>query len=86
MVRIITENATPAAPRKRRRTEEQIALDEARKEARAATAARKLDTRRKIVLGAALMALAERDKNGVTLIEHLKKTMTERDRKLFDDA
>lgn len=86
MVRIITENATPAAPRKRRRTEEQIALDEARKEVRAATAARKLDTRRKIVLGAALMALAERDKNGVTLIEHLKKTMTERDRKLFDDA
>lgn len=85
MVRIITENA-PAAPQKRRRTEGQIALDGARKEARAATAARKLDTRRKIILGAALMALAERDKNGVTLIAHLKKNMTERDRKLFDDA
>jgi hypothetical protein len=88
MVRIITDNAPDDTAKKRApRTPEQIAADEAQKEARAAAAARRLDTRRKIILGAALMRLVAAHPKGPDLM-HILKTdyMTERDRALFDDA
>lgn len=52
---------------------------------REATKARKLDTRRKIILGGALVDLAERDSNAAAMIERLVRNLPrEQDRKVFD--
>ena len=52
---------------------------------REATKARKLDTRRKIILGGALVDLAERDSNAAAMIERLIRNLPrEQDRKAFD--
>lgn len=52
---------------------------------REATKARKLDTRRKIILGGALVDLAERDSNAAAMIERLVRNLPrEQDRKAFD--
>ena len=52
---------------------------------REATKARKLDTRRKIILGGALVDLAERDSNAAAMIERLIRTLPrEQDRKAFE--
>ena len=52
---------------------------------REATKARKLDTRRKIILGGALVDLAERDSNAVAMIERLIRNLPrEQDRKAFE--
>jgi hypothetical protein len=52
---------------------------------REATKARKLHTRRKIILGGALIDLAERDSNAATMIERLVRNLPrEQDRKTFD--
>lgn len=51
---------------------------------REATKARKLDTRRKIILGGALVDLAERDSNAAAMIERLVRNLPrEQDRKAF---
>ena len=42
---------------------------------REATKARKLDTRRKIILGGALVDLAERDSNAAAMIERLVRNL-----------
>lgn len=52
---------------------------------REATKARKLDTRRKIILGGALVDLAERDSNAAVLIGRLVRNLPrEQDRKAFE--
>ncbi len=49
------------------------------------TKARKLDTRRKIILGGALVDLAERDSNAAAMIERLIRNLPrEQDRKAFE--
>lgn len=53
---------------------------------REATKARKLDTRRKIILGGALVDLAERDSNAAAMIDRLIRNLPrEQDRKAFAD-
>ena len=52
---------------------------------REATKARKLDTRRKIILGGALVDLAMRDSNAAAMIERLIRNLPrEQDRKAFE--
>lgn len=52
---------------------------------REATKARKLDTRRKIILGGALVDLAMRDSNAAAMIERLvRNLLREQDRKAFE--
>jgi hypothetical protein len=52
---------------------------------REATKARKLDTRRKIILGGALVDLAERDSNAAAMIERLVRNLPrDQDRKAFE--
>ena len=52
---------------------------------REVTKARKLDTRRKIILGGALVDLAERDSNAAAMIERLIRNLPrEQDRKAFE--
>ena len=52
---------------------------------REATKARKLDTRRKVILGGALVDLAERDSNAATMIDRLLRNLPrEQDRKAFE--
>ena len=52
---------------------------------REATKARKLDTRRKIILGGALIDLAMRDSNAAAMIERLVRNLPrEQDRKAFE--
>lgn len=87
MVRIITDNAPAGKPaRKLRQTKTQAATAQAQKEARAAEVVRRLDTRRKVVIGAALMALAERDAAAAHLLAKLTSGLTRAaDRKLFTE-
>lgn len=86
MVKFITANA-PALPlRKRAKTAAQIEAQKALKEARDATAERRLDTRRKVVVGAALMTLAEHDPTAARLLASIKRSLPRpADRKLFED-
>lgn len=52
---------------------------------REATRARKLDTRRKIILGGALVDLAARDSNAAAMLDRLIRNLArEQDRKAFD--
>ena len=52
---------------------------------REATRTRKLDTRRKIILGGALVDLAMRDSNAAAMIERLVRNLPrEQDRKAFE--
>ena len=52
---------------------------------REATRARKLDTRRKIILGGALVDLAQRDSHAAAMIERLMRNLPrEQDRKAFE--
>jgi hypothetical protein len=52
---------------------------------REATKARKLDTRRKIILGGALVDLGMRDSNAAAMIERLIRNLPrEQDRKAFE--
>jgi len=51
---------------------------------REATRKRKLDTRRKVILGGALMDLAERDSNAAAMLDRLIRNLSrEQDRKAF---
>ena len=52
---------------------------------REATRQRKLDTRRKIILGGALVDLAERDSNAAAMLDRLIRNLSrEQDRKAFE--
>ena len=52
---------------------------------RAATQARKLDTRRKVILGGALIDLAGRDASAAAMLDRLVRNLPrEQDRKAFD--
>lgn len=86
MVRIITENAQKGTPRRKRAplTAAQIEAQVELEAARDADAARRLDTRRKVVIGGALIALAEHDATAARLLATLKRGLTRAaDRKLF---
>ncbi len=51
---------------------------------RAATAARKMDTRRKVILGGALVDLAARDEGAAAMLDRLVRNLPrEQDRKAF---
>ena len=69
------------------RAEKRYAQAKARLQAlknREATRQRKLDTRRKVILGGALMDLAERDSNAVAMLDRLIRNLSrEQDRKAF---
>ena len=52
---------------------------------REAARERKIDTRRKVILGGALMDLASRDSNAAAMLDRLVRNLPrERDRKTFD--
>ena len=69
------------------RAEKRYAQAKARLQAlknRAATQARKLDTRRKVILGGALVDLAARDANAAAMLDRLVRNLPrEQDRKAF---
>ena len=71
------------------RAEKRYAQAKARLQAlknREATRQRKLDTRRKVILGGALMDLAERDSNAAAMLDRLIRNLSrEQDRKAFVD-
>ena len=70
------------------RAERQFAQAKARLTAaknREASRQRKLDTRRKVILGGALMDLAARDDSAATMLDRLLRNLTrENDRKAFE--
>lgn len=85
MVKFVTDNAPPSAPRKRMMTDAQIEALRALEAARDAATARRLDTRRKVVLGAALMSAAVHNPDAARLLALLKGSLTRpADRKLFE--
>ena len=54
---------------------------------RETTRQRKLDTRRKVILGGALLDLADRDSNAAAMLERLIRNLArEQDRKAFADG
>ena len=69
------------------RAEKRYAQAKARLQAlknREATRQRKLDTRRKVILGGALLDLAERDTGAATMLDRLVRNLArEQDRKAF---
>lgn len=69
------------------RAEKRYAQAKARLQAlknREATRQRKLDTRRKVILGGALMDLAERDSSAAAMLDRLIRNLSrEQDRKAF---
>ena len=70
------------------RAEKRYAQAKARLQAlknREATRARKMDTRRKVILGGALMDLAERDTAATTMVDRLlRNLLRDQDRAAFD--
>ena len=71
------------------RAEKRYAQAKARLQAlknREATRQRKLDTRRKVILGGALLDLAERDSGAAAMLDRLVRNLArEQDRKAFAD-
>jgi len=71
------------------RAEKRYAQAKARLQAlknREATRQRKLDTRRKVILGGALLDLAERDSSAAAMLDRLIRNLArEQDRKAFAD-
>ena len=71
------------------RAEKRYAQAKARLQAlrnREATKQRKLDTRRKVILGGALLDLAERDSGAATMVDRLIRNLSrDQDRKAFAD-
>ena len=71
------------------RAEKRYAQAKARLQAlknREATRQRKLDTRRKVILGGALLDLAERDSGAAAMVDRLVRNLArEQDRKAFAD-
>ena len=67
-----------------RATPAQLAAREDRATAIEANRVRRLDTRRKVVLGGAVMALARQSSDMAQMVDIVIKHMPERDRALFD--
>lgn len=71
------------------RAEKRYAQAKARLQAlknRETTRQRKMDTRRKVILGGALLDLAERDTNAASMLDRLIRNLArEQDRKAFAD-
>ena len=71
------------------RAEKRYAQAKARLQAlrsREATKQRKLDTRRKVILGGALLDLAERDSGAAAMVDRLVRNLSrDQDRKAFAD-
>lgn len=71
------------------RAEQKYAQAKARLQAlknREATRQRKMDTRRKVILGGALLDLSARDSNAAAMLDRLIRNLPrEQDRKAFDD-
>jgi len=85
MVKFITGN-TPDSRKKRPRTDAQKAAHTELDASRAANAARRLETRRKVVIGGALIARAKRTVEARDMLDTLKHSLTRpADRKLFED-
>jgi len=85
MVKFITKNA-PNGREKKPRTKAQKAAQSDLDASRAANAARRLETRRKVVIGGALMAQAKRTVEAREMLAKLKHSLTRpADRKLFED-
>ena len=85
MVKFITGNA-PKGRVTRPRTDAQKAAQAELDASRAANAARRLETRRKVVIGGALIALAKRDDTAREMLAKLKRSLIRpADRKLFED-
>ena len=76
--------ADPSLEKARKQFEEAKARLQA-VEARARTAERKRDTRRKIILGGALLDLAKNDRDAAKMIEQIVSDLSrDRDRKSFE--
>lgn len=85
MVRFVTDNGSKARTPRRLRSAAQIEAQAELDAARAGDAARRRDTRRKVVIGGALMALAERDDDAGRMLARLKRSLSRpADRKLFE--
>lgn len=85
MVRFATDNASKAPKPRRRRTAAQIEAAAELDAARAGDAARRRDTRRKVVIGGALIALATRDDEAAKVLVRLKQALSRpADCKLFE--
>lgn len=67
-----------------KRKQAQLKAEAQKIRSREAAKKRKLDTRRKIVLGGALLAAAKTNVANAALVEDLIAGMNERDRALFD--
>ena len=84
MVRFITQTTPKRPPKRGPRSAAQKAAQAELDAAREAAAARRQDTRRKVVIGAALMNLAERDRDAADMLARLMRGLTRpADRKLF---
>ena len=84
-----TDSSTARAPETElQKAERQFAQAKARLQAvknREATRQRKLDTRRKVILGGALIDLAARDSTAAAMLDRLLRNLTrENDRQAFD--
>jgi hypothetical protein len=85
IVRIITANAPNVQIRKAQTAAQKAAQTEL-DDVRAADVARRKETRRKVVIGAALIARAERNPNAAKMLAELKSSLTRpADKKLFKD-
>lgn len=87
MVRFLSGKLSGTPPKRRGQTDAQKVAQAELDLAREAGAARRLDTRRKVIIGGALMALAKRDKDAARILAHLKASLPRSaDRKLFDEG
>lgn len=80
-----TDGGTGFLGRPPRITEAQRAAKKAQEEASGAAKHRRLDTRRKVVLGGALIALAREGRIDPKFVLQMIGTMSDRDQALFED-
>jgi hypothetical protein len=85
MVKFINDTAPKSKPRLKKQTEAQIDAANELKEARAGADARRLETRRKVIVGAALMVMAKTDPDAARILDHIKRSQVRpSERKLFE--
>lgn len=85
MVQFIDDTAPKSQPRGKKQTEAQIDAAKELKEARAGADARRLETRRKVVIGGALMAMAKSDPDAARILAQIKRSQVRpSERKLFE--
>ena len=85
MVRITPTLPSKTRPRATKRSQAQLDAQAEHRAARQAEATRRLDARRKIVIGAAVMELATRDPSVAKFLNQVKRNLPRpADRKLFE--